>query len=189
MENQKTLPQGREFERYVFGVTDEAPFIPGDRRPGKRSFKASFQRIIAENWADYAEAIEKGLQNPYNPSNPKVAMTGVIWSAVKRYLPRRVGGETSGPLNLYIAIGKTSFDWDYGVDAFFWWEGALVTIDASVYVKPDSKLKADFLLNPWDLDGDKLENFGRKVANLLKERRFKNRKKKKILIKEDESLD
>jgi hypothetical protein len=182
------LSPGRLFEEEVFGVTErvELPF----RRPARRSKNSSIQLIIKNNWAEYAESLEKGSEYCHNPARPRMAKTGLLWEAVKNYLPQNIEGDRV-PLNLYIAIGRTTLDWQYGVDAFFWWGGVYVTFDASMMekvrklsfedLKPKTlaswgekkkvrKLSSDFVLTPKDLTPKTLASWGKKVAELLKER-------------------
>lgn len=187
----RPLPPGRAFEKEVFGVTDEslpdAIFHP----PSKRGFKRSLQDVIQENWAAFSEAVELGETEYHNPSNPELGKTGDIWRAVKRHLPRRTRGSSSMPLQLFVAIGKKAFDWRHGVDAVFLWYGVIVTIDASLRSKDkDGKLKADFVLNPRDLAPEALDVFGKRVADLLKQRRRFSRtervRKKRVEILEQD---
>ncbi len=175
------LRVGRIFEKEVLGVTDEGKdsFV---KFPTRRSFESSIQAIIAENWALYAESLEKGLDDYHNPTRPNMGKTGQLWEAVRKYLPKRVDG-VKLPLNLYISVGRNALDWMYGVDAFFWWDGIYVTIDASLAKKEHGYgLQADFVLNPVDLKADALNSLGRKIADLLKERRskFGEREKRKL---------
>ncbi len=164
-----TLPLGRAFEKEVFGITeeDQEPFF---RRPGRRGLNSSIQSVIQNNWASFAEALERGLDYCHNPTDPRMGKTHILWSAVKRYLPRRVSGHRSLHLNLYVAVGRNALDWQHGVDAFFWWENVYVTIDVSLIPKEGEELKADFVVNPEDLDGQRLSSLGREIGKLLKER-------------------
>ena len=97
--------------------------------------------------------------------------TPEIWFSVKKHLEHRSRKRMDTPLNFYISVGSNSLDWYHGVDAFFWWYGAFVTIDASLAPKDeDGSLKADFILKPEDLSVLALDRWGKRVANLLKQR-------------------
>ena len=179
MEIPKTLRHGRAFEKELFGVTEEEDFIDPNLKPSSRSYERSLKVIIDQVWAEYAEATCKGL-DAYDPTNPIVGKTPLIFRAVKKHLPRRVNGRSSFPLNMFIAVGRTSLDWQHGVDAFFVWEGVIVTFDASTRVKDPVKLKADFLFLPSDLGREKLDKFGKNVADLLRYKRKHNRPPRRV---------
>lgn len=181
---ERPLPQGRVFEKEIFGFTDESEPDIYFRMPSRRGTEQSIQDIVQQNWAMFSEAVESGQTEYHNPSRPQLGKTEVIWRAVKKYLPRRTRGSTSMPLQLFIAVGKNSLDWRHGVDAIFWWSGVFVTIDVSIRPKDAlGKLKADFVLTPKDLKDEELKAFGQKVANLLKLRR-RNVRENKIRNKE-----
>lgn len=166
-----TLSHGRAFEMEIFGVTegsfgDLGAFI----RHKYMDFDSSIQQIIEYNWAMYADALESGEGLVYNPLNPHVGKSHLLWESVKNGLGSKVGVRGNLPLNLYIAIGRNALDYHHGVDAFFWWQGVYATIDVSVRIKDSRELKADFLFLPKDLERSRLLNFGKNVASLLIER-------------------
>lgn len=165
----KILPPGRAFEMEIFGITEDVE--RAFRRPSRRDIDSSIQNIIEYNLAMYAEALERGSEYCHNPAKPEMGKTNLLWQAVKQYLPSRTERGNKTPLNLYVAIGRTSLDWQHGVDAFFWWQGVYVTIDASLRMKQGPELKADFVLNPKDLEPQNLSVWGKQVAELLIERK------------------
>jgi hypothetical protein len=172
------LPPGRAFEEEVFGVTEENIEF-AVRYPRRIGIHASLQRVIQDNWTMYAEAVEKNSAYCHDPINPQMGKTHLLWVAVKDNLPRRINGHSALPLNLYIAVGRNSLDWRHGIDAFFWWQGVYVTIDVSLRPKSEEELKADFLVMPEDLEPEQLQNLGKKIAELLKERNFGLRRHEK----------
>ncbi|MBA3733396.1 hypothetical protein H0W91_03410 [Patescibacteria group bacterium] len=168
------LPHGRAFEKEIFGITEGYGENLGFfRPPDKRDFFESLQDVITINWAMFAEAEEKGLAHCHNPSNPRMGRTHDLWASVKNYLPpcRR---RQCIPLDFHVAIGRNSLDYHHGVDAFFWWQGAYVTIDVSLRGKDLlGTLKADILFTPKDLRPLRLQDFGKAVAKILVERSLK----------------
>ncbi len=172
----QTLPSGRAFEEEIFGFTDYDPL--GYRAPLERGWGSSFQYIVRMNWSMYGESLVTGDAYCHNPVNPEMGRTRELWSAVRRHLPRRVQGRQSLPLNLYVAIGRTSLDCHHGVDAFFWWQGAFVTFDVSLRQKEKEgslKARSDFVLSPEHLSPEGLNLWSKKVARLLKERSHASR--------------
>lgn len=162
MEGNSILPLGRAFEEYVFGVSGHESV-----RPAKKSLKTSMYLVIRDNWRMYSNSLDNGPPW-HNPSYPTMGKTGQLWKAVKKNLPRRVLGRKA-PLDLHIAVGGTSLDWHYGADAFFWWQGAFVTFDASLISEEyQPYFKANFLLGPDDLLPESLDNFGFQVSQLLR---------------------
>ena len=165
------MPRGRVFEREVFGIVDD-PDVVSQKFiiPRRFGFRSSLQNVIQNNWTVFAQALETGALYCHNPLDPKMGKTGLIHSAVKGHLPRRIGG-SSMPLNLYVGIGRNSLDWHHGVDAFFWWYGACVTIDVSLVPGAfQVTVKADFVLTPEDLLPQNISNWALNVAALLKKR-------------------
>lgn len=177
MEAEKYPSQGRAFEERILGVREEN--VKPKYRLGRYNLNKSLQHVIRENWAAFAEAVEKGFEQFHNPENPQMGETHLLWSAVKRHLPSRVNKQHV-PLNLYVTVGKNALDWRHGVDAFFWWQGACVTIDISMLPAEHKNLKADVLFNPEDMEGERLFAFGKRVADLLKERSKAIRPHKRI---------
>lgn len=204
METEISLPHGREFELVVFGMTDN-----GDEPPDYLDFTSAVQEVIISNRVSSEVSVEviihnlislevwageNGLEYHHDPTDPQMGKTPELFRAVKRYLPRRLLGKKL-PLNLYVAIGK-ALDWYYGIDAFFWWGGVLVSLDASLlkknhYGRGKFWLHADFVLNPDDLAPEGLDHLGCRIAQLLRqrsaERRSYNSKRRKIVEEEDES--
>ena len=177
MEAQGYPSLGRAFEERILGVRED------NTKPkyhlGKYDIDKSLQHVIWENWASFAEAVEKGFEQFHNPEDPRMGETHLLWRMVKRHLPRHVV-KSRVPLNLYVAVGKNALDWRHGVDAFFWWQGACVTIDISMLPAEFKNLKADVLFNPEDMEEERLFVFGKKVADLLKERSKATRPHKRV---------
>lgn len=175
IEETRTLPHGREFEKEFFGMTDESqdPFQP----PVELSLGDSMQEVILENWKRFAEAVvlESNPLYIHNPSNPQMGRTQDLWSSVKKHLPKRPKEEVKNlPLDLYVAVGRNSLDVHCGVDAFFWWRGVYATLDASLRRKTRTglgkdRLKAQFLLTPEHLDSKvKMDELGKEIARHLR---------------------
>ena len=169
MKTSATLPPGREFERELFGIgwmhsnfslPDYLGFSPGMREV----MEIPLLRFVDDKVEEYC------------PERPNWGRSGEIWLAVKKYLPRRVRGKFSGPLGLFVSVNGTSLDVQHGVDAFFFWQGVHVTLDASLIPKDKEgevkRLKADFVITPGDMTNDKLDSLGKKVAQLLRKRVF-----------------
>ncbi len=81
----------------------------------------------------------------YNPRHPTQAMTGILHDGVCAYIPKR----WRKVLYLFIGIG-TGLDRIHGVDAFFYLNGEIVTLDTTI--NPSKKHNADFLLTPRNVD-------------------------------------
>jgi hypothetical protein len=173
---------GRGWEFEVFGVcSNEDPVC----FPEYRGIKESIQEVM---WMPLERTNGDGTVEQYDPMNPSWAMSGQLWSAVMKHLPRKVaGGWHSGPLSLHIACRDCtpSLDFYHGIDAFFFWEGVYVALDVSLL--PKYEVKADFLITPVEMTGEKLGSLGKEIAALLKRRRraerHKNMKKKIASIK------
>ncbi len=185
MEASRSLSSGREFERFIFGEIVENPdYITRGRLIPKEHLKnSSISYIIRKNWRDLGESLENGDPYPHNPLRPDLGKTAQLWSAVRKYLPRRIKGRGGLPLNLYISSGRNSLDWCHGIDAFFYWQGVYVTFDVSLRPKDlQGTLKADFVFGPNELTPEGLEFFGQKVAGLLRRRNYNLRKKEKTQV-------
>lgn len=173
---QKNLSNGRRFELEIFGFTDQEN-AGISVLPEFKDFQSSMQAVVENNWLMYAEALERSEKYYHDPLDPKTGKTQEIYNSVQSFLTKRVRGRDTFPLNLYHSLnGRTSLDWYYGVDAFFWWEGVFVTVDLSLQSKAKVEtgrlhLKADFLLCPEDFRPERLRGFGRCVAKLLKRRK------------------
>jgi len=160
VEDEKALLIGRKFETELFG---EMP-VRSQVRPGYLSLERSIQQQVKSNWKRFGRAIASGRvdHNPYEPATGKLDL---VWKAVKRAIERKWPKDDYWPVLLYTAIGTNSLDWHHGVDAFVWWNGVFVTIDASTYYKGEKK--ADFILTAAELRKPNLSYFGQRVANLL----------------------
>ncbi len=169
--------RGAELEIDFFGFTQEydAPldFIP----PAYMNFYDSMQEIINRPLIGIGE---DGKIDPryktYDPANPRWGKTPDLWNAVNKYLPRyprRISGITTGPLRLFISVGRTSLDFYHGVDAFFLWREGYATLDVSLvpkHRKGEGKqhLKANFLLTKEHLSPEGMSDLGRDIACVLK---------------------
>ena len=164
MEKETYLLSGRDFEYEIFGIAGEE----GNKvtPPSYLDFTESVQAVAGKGLTRIGS---DGQEETYNPSDPTWGKTRLIWKSVRRALPRRVYGSVSPPPFLYISVGQTSLDFWHGVDAFFWWQGVLVSIDVSLILQKE--IKADLLVTPEDLTPEGLSRLGRKIAELLKERR------------------
>ena len=174
---------GRDFETKVFGVDKFGPNLGLKSSPDYLNFDDSLKQIIDSNWAMYAHSLEKGEPYCHNPIRPRMGLTHQIWAAVKNWLPKRVEGEVL-PLNLYISVGRNSLDFYHGVDAFFWWNWARVTVDVSYRPKGLVGLKADLGFSSEDLQDPKLLQFGRKVASLLVQKNLEEKERMKCKVEQ-----
>jgi hypothetical protein len=172
MEEETTLPYGREFELELLGITGEWSL---NEKPDYLNFDSAMQKVAGT-------PLKKPNHNGgwYTPTEPNWGKLYPLWLEVHRHLPRRCEGARSGPLSLYISVG-TSLDYHHGVDSFFWWMGVYVSIDASLVPKEKrgrgkEHLKADVLLTPDSLTPEGLVFLGEQVANLLKKKRCLLRK-------------
>ena len=183
MEQMDSLPAGRVFELELFGVTDEStePFV----RPPYMDFESSMAEVIERNLAEFSWSSDEA----YNPMRPNKGNSSLLWTSVKKHLPRRISGFRTVPLSLYISVGRNALDFWHGVDAFFWWQGVYVSIDASRILKRKiglwkERLKADFLITPEDVSPERLSYLGGQMATVLKGRRLQLRhnqaKRKKL---------
>ena len=183
----ETVFSGKAFEELVLGFTTEPPINGESSYPRYFDFHSSISFMIRRNWQNFAEWKE-GKTIWHDPLRPSLGKTEFLWKAVKKYLPKREKGSLGPPLNLYITIGRNSTDYHHGVDLFFWWRGAIVTVDVSLLPKDTmGRLKADFVFKLDDFSPESLDLFGKKVATLLKERRTPfviraKRQKKKLLL-------
>lgn len=140
---------GRQFEQFFFGFTvpdiDEFVYKPiDDYLP----------------FLDALYEVEDSQFEGYNPSAPTSGCNEEFFQAVKALLP--IGGDE---LQYFIAIG-TKLDFFHGVDAFFSWRGAVVSLDASV--DPEKILKADFLITPEMIENGEIYTcVAREIASLL----------------------
>lgn len=165
---------GWDFEKHIFGRT------AGSIRHWEiadLNFDDAIEKVIEDNWLHFAEAIDSGAEYCHNPTMPKMGKTLELWRAVRRNLPNTMIDGRETVLNLYVAF-RSSLDVHYGIDAFFWWDGVYVTLDASLRQKekgeedPYLNLKADILI-PREAVSQSAGSgrFGMYVANLLKARR------------------
>jgi len=173
MKDRTFLPSGRKFERELFGGAGDMEDIPPylDFTSAMNKVRESFL------WRPNRES---GTYETYDPFNPKWGHLHELWTEVYKRLPKRSSGVRSGPLSLHVAI-NTPLDYWHGVDAFFWWMGVYLTIDASQVSKGKEKkgkrhLKADLLVTPADLNPTRLASLGEYIANFLKEKRRVTRK-------------
>ncbi|MCX6701988.1 MAG: hypothetical protein NTX96_02210 [Candidatus Zambryskibacteria bacterium] len=172
MGKETSLSGGRGFELELFGVSSQ------NKIPDYLDFFSAMQEV-AETPLLRSNP-KSGRKERYNPIRPNWGKLYQLWFEVEKHLPWRSEGIRSGPLSLYISIG-TSLDFHHGVDCFFWWMGAYLTIDASLALKEKrgrgkEHLKADLLITPDDLTSEGLVNLGEKIATLLKRRRYISRK-------------
>lgn len=182
MVDRKSLLNGGALEYEIFGVGG-AGDLADDEFPPYLSSNESIQKIVGGVLSRF-KPNGKGEVEVYNPAYPIWGLTKELWRAVRRFLPRRLQGEVR-PLCLYIAVGWTSLDIYHGIDAFFWWQGAKVTLDVSmipkiripILEKGESELKADILVLPEDMSPERLRLLGKKIATLLKERSHNPRQK------------
>jgi len=192
------IQSGFDHEKRLFGHSTEEE--TGTLFPYKYPFKESVKRVME---TPIITETEDGSIEYYNPADPneRWGMAGQVLSAVKKHLPRRVRGKRVGPIFLYPSLG-TGLDTFYGVDAFFYWNNMVVTVDASTRFKSKDpadialglrRLKADFLLLPEDIQDKKsIDGFGNRVASMFKDwekrkrREDQSRKKKKG---QDEGFD
>ncbi len=165
---------GRQVESEIFGYPmriQEPVWV----RPEQLPLDRSIQQQIKVNWKNYANAIEVSSSYQHNPYDPQMGQTRMIWKSVKRAIERKWKTKDYWPVLLYVARGRSSLDYWYGVDAFFWWNGVHVTIDLSTKHKLNKR--AEFLLTPNQVVKEHLSYFGQQVANLLVQKRLvQNRK-------------
>jgi hypothetical protein len=184
MDRKSFLPKGRQFERDLFGGAGEFLEIP---------LYLPFTEAMADVRESFLHRFNKdfGLHETYDPYNPTWGKLKGLWLEVNNRLPKRSSGARSGPLALHVAI-NTPLDFWHGVDAFFWWEGTYLTLDASLVsktrrVKGEKKkkgdLKADLLIKPEDLTPERLAVLGEQIATFLKERRRINRRLEQKKVK------
>ncbi len=165
---------GVSWEEELFGIRLSARQMTGF--PEYLDFRASMREIIIKGC--YGQSA--GIQDyQYDPKKPKPGTSRELWRDVLKHLPCTKGTKYGIPkerLFLYLAIGQTSLDVWHGVDAFFHWQTACVTIDASTVFKKkevsgDMHLKADFVLMPQNTDSsDNLICLGAQIAALLMKR-------------------
>ena len=182
-----SLPHGREFERELFGVTGSQ-----DEVPTYLDFDSAMREVMTTPLV--RSDGEAGEVEKYEPQRPNWGKSHQLWSEVRGRLPRRCEGKRSEPPSLYISIG-TSLDFHHGVDAFFFWKGVYLSLDASLIPKErvesgKGRLKADILVTPDDLTPTGLARLGENVAHQLKRRRYITRQmsQKKRLLRERDSV-
>lgn len=138
---------GRKFEIACLG------YCPPDGPPARyQEFEPS------KWWAIYHQPED------YDPRHPTGGLNDELYDRVYGFLPRR----WRHFLNLYIAVG-TSFDQWHGIDAFFFLNDAIVTIDVTTDLFKRS-FKADFLVTEKEMDpveGRVSDALASKIANLL----------------------
>lgn len=179
MTEEQSLPLGAEFEMEMFGVTS---YLNNEQIPKYLDFDSSMEDIV--RYPPIRDG-ENGQIEQYDPANPSWGKTAELWEVVRKYLPRYVGKNRETFLYLYVSVGRTSMDYWHGVDAFFWWEGCYVTLDASILQKHKGGrgkygLKADFVLTPSNTHSkESLSNTGRMIAEFLKRKKVVERTKKK----------
>jgi hypothetical protein len=164
IEHYDPLRRGREFERHVFGdwIWSSDDFYQTRGLPGELDFERSIQEQIRLNWRRAELAREIG-QDFYDPSDPRTGESQRICAAVRGYL--RSQGHDPATLHLYVAIGWNSLDFWHHIDAFFFWDGVIVTVDLSTENKAD--FQADILLSTRDLNPRHLPAFGERVGKCL----------------------
>lgn len=147
------LSRGFQFEITVLGAACKF-----EQPPEYRNWEGSFSEVLQREVSQY------------NPAQPTGGLTPQMIEGVRQFLPRKQRRH----LRLYLALA-TSLDYWHGVDAFFYYHGAIVTLDVASYPKPEKK--ADFLITPAGLvppESEKPTGFStdllRDIAYLLIER-------------------
>ena len=165
MEIDTPLPpgEGNEWEDRVFGSSTPVGTL---ERPEYMGFWKSLQAVM---WAPLQRIGKDGQIETYDPANPNWGMSRLLWFSVRKHLPLRVHGRSSGTLFLHIACRRkrTALDTHHGVDAFFFWEGAYATVDVSFLDKDKADLKANFLITPDDMEPRRLDEVGFEIARFL----------------------
>lgn len=171
-----SLPRGRENETKSTGITQigEKQEIP------YKFFADSMKEVMHSKLKIEAEGdMPEEIYNPCNPQ-PLWGKMSILFASVKRHLPRRCEKERP-QLFLYNAIGS-SLDLLHGVDIFFLWSGVHVTIDLSLRLKP-IRYSVDLTQDLEDMDEEAFDVFGKQVAELLKSRKEKIKRRKRRSVR------
>ncbi len=97
---------------------------------------------------------------PWNPADPSTRGASDLHTQVAMALEL----ENWDELRLFSAL-RTPLDIFHGVDAFFEWQGRVVTLDLTCNQKKDG-YKADLMIRPEDSDDD-WNRVGHSIATLL----------------------
>lgn len=160
--NAMVRARGRRFELMIFGET-----VPLTREQAGRVPQLSFADSLTQAEANAANKLRAGT---WNPGSPPTITALEIQQAVQNALRLK-------PLiqvELVNALG-TPIDIHWGVDCYFKLAGTKVIVTVDLTTNRDKirsgQKKTDLLLTPADLlSKTALNDFARKVANLLRKR-------------------
>ena len=147
------ITTGEDFERAMLGVSHSTARSAVPRLFGARDF---------ETCVDHVKQHQQCLG--WNPRKPKTLLSKRVYTCVAsglKALPKK-------DLRFFISVG-TPLDEKYGVDCFFEFQGAIVTIDLTISERKGYP-KADVVLTLEDLRFDLHYAMSSRISSLLSHR-------------------
>ena len=147
------IKTGEDFEQAMLGISHE--YARRSIRPyaGERDF---------DSCVHHAKVMQGQLG--WNPKKPKTPFSRRFFSSVAgslKNLPHKY-------LRMFVAVG-TPLDSRYGVDLFFEYEGAIVTVDLTISERKEDP-QADVVLTLADLEENLHYAISYRISSLLESR-------------------
>jgi hypothetical protein len=147
------ITTGEDFERAMLGISHSTARHAVPRLFGTRDFETCVEHVK-----------ENQQYLGWNPRKPKTLLSKRIYTCVAsglKELPKK-------DLRLFISVG-TPLDEKYGVDCFFEFQGAIVTIDLTISERKQDP-RADVVLTLADLNFDLHYALSWRISHLLSKR-------------------